>query len=315
MPQRQRARFVVQVLAQPNPFDLARGLGQQARLFGPVQAPGGRQHAAMAAQVRADGHVFQHAHAAQQAHVLERAGQAQPRDLARARAGHGLAQQRHLPRRGRVHPRDLVEHRALARAIGADQRQDFARAYLQVHGVVGDQAAELARHVHRLQHHLAARRHGFARQRLGIHVQAAHGLLHADPARQQRPQAAARAVQQQHHAEAEHDDFKIARLAQHLGQPVLQPLLGHREHARAHQRAPDLARAADDGHEQVFDAHLQAEGVGVHETLHVGVQPARRAGLQRRDDEDHHARTRRVHAHGFRHHAPALERTDGAAFA
>ncbi|KAG0937970.1 hypothetical protein G6F31_015523 [Rhizopus arrhizus] len=211
------------------------------------------------------------------------------------------------------HAADQVEGRALAGAVGADQRQDLARPDFQVHGIVGDQTAELARHVHGLEHDLAAWRHRLAGQGFGVHVHAAHGLLHADPARQHRPQAAACTVQQQHHAKTEDDDLEVAGLAQQLGHPVLQPLLEHGEHARANQRTPDLPRAADDGHEQVFDAHLQAERVGVHEALHVRVQPARGAGLQRGNDEDHHARTCRVHAHRLRHHAPALERADGAA--
>ena len=94
-------------------------------------------------------------------------------------------------RGGRVHAGYLVEHGALACAVGADQRQDLARADLQVHGVVGHQPAELAGHVHRLEHHLPPRRHGVcaaARRQ----VQLALDLAHRHPARQQGPQAAAR---------------------------------------------------------------------------------------------------------------------------
>ncbi|MCY1525718.1 hypothetical protein D9M68_607070 [compost metagenome] len=247
--------------------------------------------------------------------MLEGARQAEPRDPARARPGHGLAQQRDLARGRRVHTGNLVEHCALACAVGADEGENLARPDFQVHSVVGDQAAELAGHVHGLEHHFATRRHGLAGQGLGIHVQLAHLLLQRNAAGQHRPQAAAGAMQQQHHAEAEDDNLEVARLAQQPRHPVLQPLLEHREYARAHQRAPDLPRAADDGHEQVFDAHLQAERVGIHEALHVRVKPAGGAGLQRGDDEDHHARTGRVHAHRLRHHAAALERADGAALA
>ncbi|KAG1279096.1 hypothetical protein G6F64_014604 [Rhizopus arrhizus] len=121
-----------------------------------------------------------------------------------------LAPQRDTPGARRQKAEQGLEHRGLAGAVGADQRQDLARPDFQVHGIVGDQTAELARHVHGLEHDLAAWRHRLAGQGVGVHVHAAHGLLHADPARQHRPQAAACTVQQQHHAKTEDDDLEVA---------------------------------------------------------------------------------------------------------
>ena len=61
---------------------------------------------------------------------------------------------------------------------------------------------------------------------------------HRRPARQQRPQALAAALQDEHHQQAKHNHFKVAAVAQHQGQQVLQPLLEHGQHRRAQQRAP-----------------------------------------------------------------------------
>jgi hypothetical protein len=68
----------------------------------------------------------------QQAHVLEGAAHAHAGDLARGVAGHRLAEEAHLARGRRIHARDLVEHRALAGAVGADQREDLAGLHLRL---------------------------------------------------------------------------------------------------------------------------------------------------------------------------------------
>ncbi len=52
-----------------------------------------------------------------------------------------------------------------------------------------------------------------------------------------------------------------------LGSSSLSLVLDDLEHARAGDGAPHARHAADDGHEQVLDAHLQAEGRGVHRAL------------------------------------------------
>jgi hypothetical protein len=265
--------------------------------------------------VRADGDVLEHAHGRQQLHVLEGAAHAHAGDLARVVAGHRLAEEQHLARGRGVDARDLVEHRALARAVGADQREDLAGLDLQAHVVVGDQAAELAGDVLGLEDQLARLGQRAPRQRLGVGVDRLADCAHRHQLLEDRPQALAGAVQHQHHQQAEHDHLEVAAGAQQAGQPVLQPLLEHGDDARAHDRAPHVAGAADHRHEEVLDADVHAERGRVHEALHVRVQPARGAGEQRRDHEDHHARARGVHAHRLGHHPPALERADGAALA
>jgi hypothetical protein len=69
------------------------------------RAQHGRQPATPRPQVRAHGHVLEHAALAQQAHVLEGAAQPQRGKGARGLAGHGLAQQGDVPEVGRPRPR------------------------------------------------------------------------------------------------------------------------------------------------------------------------------------------------------------------
>ena len=58
------------------------------------------EHAPLAAQMGADGDVFEHAHAVQQLDVLEAAAHAHSGDLAGIAAGDGLAEKQHLAGRG-----------------------------------------------------------------------------------------------------------------------------------------------------------------------------------------------------------------------
>jgi hypothetical protein len=122
-------------------------------------------------------------------------------------------------------------------------------------------------------------------------------------------------MQYQDHHQAEDDHLELAGGTEQLRQDVLQPLLEQRDDTGPEQRSPNLSRAADDRHEQVLNADLQAERGGIHETLQVGIQPAGGASVQRGQDEDHHTCPRRVDTHGLGHHDAALERPDGPAFA
>jgi hypothetical protein len=137
----------------------------------------------------ADGDVLQHAHVAEQAHVLEGAAHAAPGDIAGGEFGRRFAEEGDLAFGGRIDRRDAVEHGALAGAVRADQRHHLARLHAQAHVVVGDQAAEALGHRARFEQQRAAGRRLAARQRLGLRHLAHHG-----PRRQQaqdeRPQAA-----------------------------------------------------------------------------------------------------------------------------
>ena len=88
--------------------------------------------------------------------------------------------------------------------------------------------------------------------------------------------------------------------------------LEDREDRRADQRAPDVARAADHGHEQVLDAGVQRERRRVDEALHVRVQPARHAGEQRGETKTI-MREAGVDAERLGHHHAAPQRADRAA--
>jgi hypothetical protein len=57
-------------------------------------------------------------------------------------------------------------------------------------------------------------------------------------------------------------------------------------HGRAEEGAPDMAHAAQHGHEQVFDALVDAEGRGADAALEVREQPARHGRQDGREDED-----------------------------
>ncbi len=283
-----------------------------------VGAQHGRQPAALTTQVRAQGHVLQHAALAQQAHVLEGAAQAQPGEVARGLAGHGLAHQAHGAAGGVVHAGDHVEEGALAGTVGADQRVHLAGLDVEVDGVVGHQAGEALGDFAGIQHHLAGGRQRALRQRRGGGLGAGAGRRPDEAAcgaGDQRPQAVGGALQHQQHQEAEHHDLEVAAGAQQLGQHVLQLGLQQRDQRGAQHRAPQVARAADHGHEQVFDADVEVERRRVDEALQVRVEPARHRRQQRRQHEQFDALLRRVDAHRLGHHTPALERADGAALA
>ena len=127
------------------------------------------------------------------------------------------------------------------------------------------------------------------------------------------PQPVARALQQGDDQHAEHHDLEVAGRAEQHRQRILQVLLEERDDRRADHRAEHAARAADDRHEQVFDALVDAERRGIDEALQVRVQPARDAGQQRGVDEDDDLEPRAVDAERLGHVEPCLERADRAA--
>ncbi len=193
-------------------------------------------------------------------------------------------------------------------------------AGLERHGhiVVGHQAAEALGHMLGRQQHLARSGQRALRQRRRVRqLQIGHGPAH--PACRERlqrgPQAFCKALQHQHHQQAEDDDLEVAAGAQQGRQYVLQLLLDQGDQRGAQHRAPQVAGAADHGHEQVLDAHVQVEGRRAHEALHVGVEPARQRGQQGCQHEELDAVVRRVDAHGLGHDAAAAQRADGPALA
>ncbi len=80
--QRQAPGRFVQVIAQADAIELARGFGQQPALLGALGVQHRGDRSARAAQVRADRDVLDHRHRAHQVHVLESPAHPAARDLA-----------------------------------------------------------------------------------------------------------------------------------------------------------------------------------------------------------------------------------------
>jgi hypothetical protein len=129
----------------------------------------------------------------------------------------------------------------------------------------------------------------------------------------ERPQAIARVLQRQHEHDAEHDDLVVAAAPEKPGQQRLQLVLEDLHHAGADERSPDMAHTADHRHEEVFDAHLQAEWRRIHRALEVREQPTRDAGQQRSQHEGGDLDAEAVHAHRFGHRRTTLDRSQRAA--
>ena len=215
---------------------------------------------------------------------------------------------------GRADTGNAVEHGALAGAVRADQGHHLAGPDSQRELVVGDQAAETLGHVGgREEEGAGCGRRPFGQQ---FRLRNRTRLRTRRPQFQDhRPQPVARALQDQHHGDAEDDDLEIAALPEYLRQQILQPLLEDGDQPGPENRAPDVADAADDGHEQVLDTLRQGERRRIDEALQVSVEPAGNARQQRRDEENDDLGARRVDAHRLGHHRPALESADRATLA
>ncbi len=105
----------------------------------------GPEHPGLGPAVLAHHRVLEHRHVGEQLHVLERAGDAQPGDLAGRAAQDRFTPEHHVAAVGCVEPGDDVEHRALARAVGTDHRHDLVFVDLQVQAVEGVEATEVLR--------------------------------------------------------------------------------------------------------------------------------------------------------------------------
>ena len=151
--ERQAARELVDLVAEADALDLARGFRQQFRLVGAVEPEHAGDRAGMAAQMRADRDVLQHGHVGHQLDVLEGAGDAELDDLLRRRVVDLVAEHRDRAAGRRQHAGDQVEGGALAGAVGADQRHDLAGLDVEGDVVDGDHAAELFARLLDLQQH------------------------------------------------------------------------------------------------------------------------------------------------------------------
>ncbi len=101
--------------------------------------------------VRADEHVVEHGHRAEQLDVLERARDPAPHDAVRRRTQKALAGEAHAAGVGLVEPGDHVEEGGLAGAVRADQPDDLPRVDVERDVVDRDDPPEPPRHVPNLE--------------------------------------------------------------------------------------------------------------------------------------------------------------------
>ena len=94
-------------------------------------AQGLHEQIAFHAQVAPGHDVVQHAHAFEQGQVLEGAGHAHDRHLVAVHVAESLAAKRDAALLRCVDAVDAIEHRAFARAIGADDGADFMLAHIK----------------------------------------------------------------------------------------------------------------------------------------------------------------------------------------
>src|SRR5581483_11882254 len=109
-------------------------------------------------------HVVERAHVREQADVLERAGDAERRPLARPLARDVATLEDDPAGGGAVEARHNVEQRRLARAVWPDEPNDSALGNRQIDVVDGDQPAEPPCDPARLQQRLPVGRRGLARR-------------------------------------------------------------------------------------------------------------------------------------------------------
>ena len=197
------------------------------------------ENARAAAQERPECNVIQHGHPRHELDVLERAADAAASDLERLAAGNRRATKQDIAGGERQRAGNQVEHRAFAGAVGTDEAEDLAGLNREAEVVHGDEPAELLARFPDFEQRSRPRRAVARRQRRRVGHR--HSLRLRQPARDPRPYALARTLQDDHHQHAEHDHLEIATASQHDRQPILEHLLGEGNERRADHRAPDAA--------------------------------------------------------------------------
>ena len=314
--ERQVAGRLKHAIGQADAFELALRLGKQLALFGAVAPEHRAQRALTRTQVAADSNVLEHRHLRDQLHVLKGAREPAPRDLARRQAIDALAAKVHFAAAQRQQTRYEVEGGALAGAVGADQADDLAGAHTEAHVVDGEQAAKGFAHGFGLKQQVTGGRLVTRGQRGGalpVGAQGDYWQQSRQGVARARPHTVWRVLQRQHQRDAKDDHFVVATRPDQPGQPDLELVFDQLHHAGPGERAPHVAHPADHRHEQVLDAHLDAEGRWIHGALKVREQPARHRCVLRRDDEDDDLVAIGTDAHRLGHHAAALERADRTA--
>ena len=97
--------------------------------------------------VPADQQIGEHGGILEQFDVLERARDAEPRDVVRRLLRNVLIFEKNSARCRRIDPRDQVEDRTLAGAVGADDRENLALLDREADGIDRLQATEMQREI------------------------------------------------------------------------------------------------------------------------------------------------------------------------
>ena len=182
-------------------------------------------------------------------------------------------------------PGDQVEQRALAGAIRTDQAEDLAGSDLEAHVVDGGQGAEPFGCAIDDQHRLTGEgRTGAARS--GCPCAGERRARARQVAVDHRHDAGAGVLQQDDEKHAEHHDLELRAVARECGKDILQDVLEQRDDGCADHGAGDVAGAADQRHQQQFDARTEVERRRAHVALHVRIKPAGQAGEQSGEDEN-----------------------------
>ena len=143
----------VDVLAQADGVQNLDGLDGLVALL-PAEGGGAEQaleEVVLRVDVGAHQNVLDDAHLGEEAQVLEGAGDAAGDDLLRRFAVDALIQEGDCTVGDLIDAGEHVEHGGLARAVGADQRDDLALIHMEADVVHGAQAAELDRDVFNIQ--------------------------------------------------------------------------------------------------------------------------------------------------------------------
>ena len=177
----QRRRQLVLHILQAHDAQKLHDLLAMLRLLLAVETEGSGKDVAGAQHMLGDEHIVEHGLGLPQADVLERARHAELGDPVGRRVEHGhlnefpgllalvillhlalrmvaddrLAHEADLTVRRLIHAGDGVERGGLARAVGADERDDLALVDLKAQVVDGDDAAELHRNIVETQNVLA----------------------------------------------------------------------------------------------------------------------------------------------------------------
>ena len=273
------------------------------------------QWAAPGAQVAAQRDVLQHRHLGAILtcwKVRDMPRSAICRDDSPATGGPRTRTAPHRTAGQRQHAPDQIEGGALAGAVGPDLVDGVAGADGKADIVGRHQAAELLTQRLHFQQQVTVLRLVACRQ-LVRSLPITHPLRRRQPLGDKAPQPVGRALEHRDQHQAKHDQLEVAAGADQLEPQHLQLVLDELDHTRTDEGAPDMADAAQHGHEQKLDALVDTEGRRVDRALEVRQQPAGngRQHCRQHGGDDLAAKGRDAHRLG--HRGAVFQSSDGAA--